>query len=162
MSSISYSSSFWSSIIIQSDDDCICSVRESIATFRSREIWNVSCIFIDCDRFNWHAFFTIFLILYDSIHLWFSFWDDLFVFMFLMNNHISFSITYSDENAFFWSTYFFWLCCASANFFLVKSQMSLIFSVMIAVFFVNTRSRIDNRSRETSSLSGFWHIEREI
>jgi hypothetical protein len=144
MSSISYSSLFCLSITIESDDDCICFVRESIATFRNSEIWNVSCIFIDCDKSNWHAFFTIFLILYDSIHLWFSFLNDRFVFIFLMNNHIWFSITYSNESVLFWSTYLSWIFWVCANFFLMKSQIFFIFFAMIIAFYVKTRFLADN------------------
>jgi hypothetical protein len=84
-------------IIIEDDNDCICSMKKLIATFRSRKIWKMSCIFIDCNKFNWQAFFNTFLILYDSIHLWFNFLEERSIFMFLMNNHISFSTTYLND-----------------------------------------------------------------
>jgi hypothetical protein len=61
MSSILYSS--FSFIIIDDDDDCICSMKEFVAAFRNREVWKMSCIFIDCDKSNWQAFFNIFFIL---------------------------------------------------------------------------------------------------
>jgi hypothetical protein len=89
--------------MMTTDDDCIYSMKKLIATFRSREIWKMSCIFVDYDKFNWHASFNILLTLYDSIHLWFNFLEERFVVMFLMNNHISFSTTYSDDAFFFLS-----------------------------------------------------------
>jgi hypothetical protein len=94
-------------IIIEDDDDCICSMRKSIAVFRSKEIWNVSCIFINCDKSNWQTSFKTFLILYDSIHLWFNFLKDRSILMFLMNNQIMSSNSYSDEDVFFNSCVFF-------------------------------------------------------
>jgi hypothetical protein len=124
-------------------------VKESIAAFRNKKIWNVFCIFINYDKSSWHAFFTTFLILYDLIHLWFSFLNDRFVFMFLMNNHILSLITYSDENALFWFAWRFWLFCALTSFFLINFQISFIFSTIKASFYVNIRSLIDNRSRAT-------------
>ncbi len=142
MSFISYS--FSSFIIIENDESCIYSMRESVAVFRSKEIWNVSCIFIDCDNFNWQASFMTLMTLYDSIHLWFNFLNERSVLMFLMNNQIMSSNLYSDENILFWFACFFWVSWAFANFFLMKSQMSFIFSMMIFVFCVNNRSLINN------------------
>ncbi len=69
-------------IIIEDDNDCIYSMKKLIAIFRNKEIWKMSCIFINCDKFNWQAYFNIFLTLYDLIHLWFNFLEKRFVFMF--------------------------------------------------------------------------------
>ncbi len=149
MSSTSYSFSS-SSTMIENDEDCTCSMKRSVTAERNKDVWNVSCIFIDCDKSSWHASLMTFLILYDSIHLWFSFLNDRSVFMFLMNNHTSFLITYSDESVLFWSTYLFWIFWVCANFFLMKFQMFFIFSAIITAFCASTRSLTDDRSWETS------------
>jgi hypothetical protein len=141
MSFISYSSS--SFITIEDDEDCICSMRRSIAISRSKEIWNVSCIFIDWDKSSWQASLIIFFILYDSIHLWFSFFDDRSVLMFFVDNHIMSSTSYSDESVLFWSTYRFWFFCAFANFFLMKFQISVILLMIFDALRVNIRSFAD-------------------
>jgi hypothetical protein len=109
----------------------------------------VSCIFIDDEKSNWQASFNSFLISYDSIYLWFSFLNDRFVLMFLMNNHIVSSTTYLNANVLFRSTYLFWIFWVCANFFLMKSQIFLIFLAMIIVFCVNIRFLIDNRFCES-------------
>ncbi len=144
MSFISYFSSSFTTI---KDDDCwICSIKESVAAFRIKDVWKILCIFIDDDKFSWQAFFSIFKILYDSIHLWSSFLNDRFVLMFLMNSHIISFIWYSSERFFFWFAYFFCMFCAFVNFFLMKSQIFFIFSVIVFAFWVNIRSFTDNRS----------------
>ncbi len=138
ISFISYFSS--SSTMIEDDDDCTCSINESIDADLNKKIWNVLCIFIDWDNFSWHASFIIFLILNDSIMLWFNFLNDLVVLMFLINNQTKSSILYSSELIrvlFAWRFCDFW---AVTNFYLINFQMFFIFSKMSNAFFVSIRS----------------------
>jgi hypothetical protein len=150
MSSTSYSF-FSSSTTIDDESDWIWSMKESLTAIRNKKMWNVSWIFIDCDKSNWQASFNTFLILYESIHLWFNFLNERSILIFFVNNHIRSSNSYSNENDLFWFACFFWVSWAFANFFFVKSQISFIFLAMIAAFCVSTRSLVDNRSCETSS-----------
>ncbi len=150
MSFTSYSSSLFSTII-ESDEDCIWSIKRSVVARRNKEIWNVSWIFINDDKFNWHASFDNLLILYDFIHLWFNFLNDRSILIFFVNNQIMSSNWYSNANVLFLFAYLFCVSCALINFFLMKSQIFFIFFVIVFAFWVNIRSLIDNRSATSTS-----------
>jgi hypothetical protein len=99
---------------------------------------------------SWQEFFNTFLILNDSIYLWFNFLDDRWILMFLMNNQIMSSILYADKNILCRFACFLCIFCALTNLCFVKFQISFIFSMMLAAFCVNNRFFVDNRSRKTS------------
>ncbi len=138
MSSISYSSSSFTTIKI--DEDCICSIKRFVAAKRSKEIWNVSWIFIDDDKFNWQTFFDNLLILYDFIHLWFNFLNERSILIFLMNNQIMSCSLYSNELFLFLSACLFCAFWLFANLRLIKFQMSFILSVIFDAFWSWIRS----------------------
>jgi hypothetical protein len=138
----SFSSSF---IIIEDNEDWICLVKKFVAAKRSNEIWNVSWIFINNDKFNWQAFRDIFLTLYDFIYLWFNFLNNRSILIFLINNHIMSFNWYVDKSVLCLSKCFFDIFCALANFCLIKFQI-FIFSIIIITFHVNTRSLFNNWS----------------
>ena len=120
MSLNSHLSSF-SSTMTENEKSCIYSDNESFEFERSREMWNVSWIFMKSKSFSWQIWFSTRTISNESIILWFNFLNERLVLMFLINNHIFCSIRYSKNFVRCLFANFFWLFWAFIRFFLANS-----------------------------------------
>jgi hypothetical protein len=75
-------------MMIDDDDFNIWLDRKSFDAFLNREIWKMSCIFIESDRFNWQLAFSIFFIRYELIIFEFNFFDERTILIFFVDSHI--------------------------------------------------------------------------
>jgi hypothetical protein len=79
-------SSSWS-ITIENDEIAIWLETESFETFLNRDVWKMSCIFIESDRFNWQLALSIFFIRYELIIFQFNFFDERAILIFFVDSH---------------------------------------------------------------------------